>query len=468
MEDLFCNHHLATCEKEIEVKVDCQKEFGRTKGLHRKFEKTTRVQVRLMLEKIHIKREVVSDWTTGKTVRASLAEIGPEKSKITWEMLAWLCEYVVHFCIPIDRIAKMISFAGNRFSSGRICEWLAMAAKFLLPIYLYLAEQLSEANELYGDDSRTNVVELRQKIADDSIGSEEEKIEELVKETATILPRVSKVKSGKRNKKQISISTLIGKSDPLDARSTIYFYRTHVGDLGNLLSHLLAMRRRKNRQLKLVTDLLSANKPDENIIHLFDVIQFGCGSHARRPFYRFRQRDPELCYYILRAFALLAKIEKNLDHKGRTKQRILYARRKYSKKVWLCIEEKCRETVNQKQWPPGSVLFDACKYILSNFDKLTKYIDHPEIEMTNNNAERILRPDKIMLVASKFRFTEKGRVVIDILRTITMTCSAAQVPISKYLIYVFIHNKDAKLNPEKYTPFAFAKKIQQENYPIAG
>lgn len=122
------------------------------------------------------------------------------KSKITWEMLAWLCEYVVHFCIPIDRIAKMISFAGNRFSSGRICEWLAMAAKFLLPIYLYLAEQLSEANELYGDDSRTNVVELRQKIADDSIGSEEEKIEELVKETATILPRVSKVKSGKRNK----------------------------------------------------------------------------------------------------------------------------------------------------------------------------------------------------------------------------------------------------------------------------
>lgn len=422
----------------------------------------------MILEKITVKREIVTDWATGKVVKGDIESLGPKKSKITWEMMAWLVEYVVKFCIPIYRVSKMISFHGFHFSSGRICGYLEEAARILLPIYLYLAELLSEASHLSGDDSRSNVVETRKKINNDSLRENQEKLDPLVEQTSEYLPRISKIKSQKRDKKQISISTLIGKSDPTDVRSTIYFYRTHVGDLGNLISHLLSLRKPRNKKLKLTTDLLAANKPDDWLAERFIIEYFGCLSHARRPFYRYRDRDPELCYYILRAFLIVAKIEHHINQVGRTETNIRYFREKYSSKILSLMKIRCEAVMKESRWPPGSSLFDACKYFVTNFETLAKFIFHPEIDPTNNISERILRPEKIMLVSSKFRATEKGRVIIDILRTITMTCSAAEVPVSKYLVYVFKNKKQVSANPKLFTPFAFAKKFDQDNSLKAG
>lgn len=466
-ENLFDNHKMEVVEKTIDLNVDCQVEFGKTKGLHRKYETTTRYQTKMILEKITIRREIVTDWISGKTARASMEKIGQPKSKITWQMLAFIVEFVIKFCIPIDRLSKMISFSDYRFSSGRICGYLEKAAEILLPIYLYLAELLSESALLNGDDSRTNVVEIRRKIKDGTLGSEDEKLDELVKKVNDALPRISKIRSGKRDKKQLSISTLIGKSDSFDARSTIYFFRTHVGDLGNLIGQLLSLRRPKNKHLKLVTDLLTANKPDPWIEKKFNIKYFGCSAHARRPFYRFRDRDPELCYFMLRAFSILAKVELKIDYLGRSEKNILYFRRKYSDKIWKIIKNKCSKVIEEKNWPPSSSLYDACLYILNHYEKLTKYINHPEVDSHNNISERVLRADKIMLVSSKFRVTEKGRVIIDILRTITMTCSAAGVPVSKYLLYTFTHRKLIEDHPENFTPFAYAKLLDEINYSKA-
>lgn len=431
--------------------------------MHKTYEFSKRYESKIIIEEQRIKREIVTDWKTGKTVRASLNTIGPKKYKITWPMLAWIVEYVVKFCIPIDRISKILSLKGKSFSSGRICSYLQLAAKILLPIYLYLAELLAESEVLYGDDSRCKTLEIRKKIEENTLGTGDDKTHELVDEVSEILPRYSRVKNGERIKRQASISTVIGKSDPFDCRSTIYFYRSHVGDLGNLLAHLFAMRRPKNRRIKLVTDLLAANKPDEWIAKKFEIEFFGCTAHARRPFYRYRERDPDLCYFMLRAFAILARVEDKIEDSGNTEKNIIYHRQKYSKVIWKIIHKKCLEIMNGKKWPPGSNLYEAAEYIIKHYKKLTKYLYNAEINPNNNISERVLRSDKIMQVASKFRVTEKGRVIIDILRTIVMTCSAAEVPVKDYLLYVFKNSRDATKNPQNYTPFAFAKRSCKKN-----
>ena len=462
-EDLFSNHDIEIESKNINLTVDCLKEFGRTKGLHKTYEFSTRFESKIIIEEQRIKREIVTDWKTGKTVRASLNIIGPKKYKITWPMLTWVVEYVVKFCIPIDRISKILSLKKKRFSSGRICGYLQLAAKILLPIYLYLAELLAESEVLYGDDSRCKTLEIKKKIEENILGTEDDKTHELVEKVSELLPRFSKVKNGERIKKQVSISTVIGKSDPFDCRSTIYFYRSHVGDLGNLFAHLLAMRRPRNRKIKLVTDLLAANKPDEWTAKKFEIEYFGCAAHARRPFYRYRERDPDLCYFMLRAFALLARVEDKIEDSGNTAKNIIYHRQKFSKIIWKIIHKKCLETISGKKWFPGSSLYDAAEYIIKHYIKLTKYLHNPEINPNNNISERVLRSDKIMQVSSKFRVTEKGRVIIDILRTIIMTCSAAEVSVKSYLLYVFKNSTDASKNPQNYTPFAFAKRSIEKN-----
>ena len=461
-EALFADGQLEVQERTIRLSVDKNAEFGKSVGLHQKIVKTERYQPKLILEKLIIEQEVVTDWSTGKTVRGNIEEVGPKKSKITWQMLAWLAQMVSGYNIPMDRLAKILSSEIKGFSSGRISSYISNIATMLAPIYVVLAELISEADKWNGDDTRSNVLEINTKIADESIGTEEEALTPLVEKISEVLPRVSKLKNGEGFKKQLSVSSLIGKSNPLDPRSTIFFFRTHVGDLGNLLSALLAMRRPSNKKLKIQTDELVANRPESLFEELFDIQYFGCAFHGRRPFYRYRERDPDLCFYMLRAFLLLNRIESLIDRCGRTRKNVKRIRQKYAKRVWDLILQKCNQAMESGKLYPEHTLYKACKYIERHYESLTKYIEHPEMDLSNNISERILRVEKIMLDSSKFRKTENGRVAIDIIRTVIMTCSAAKVPVIPYLTYVFKNHKQVAERPHDFTPYAYALKIDQD------
>lgn len=84
------------------------------------------------------------------------------------------------------------------------------------------------------------------------------------------------------------------------------------------------------------------------------------------------------------------------------------------------------------------------------------YLDDPRLPSTNNLSERVLRWDKIMEDASKFRMTEAGRVHVDILRTIVHTCSAADVDLKDYLLFVFMNRVAIESDPSQFTPYAYA------------
>lgn len=462
-EMLFSFPLAAREETEGKRQVDRMKEFEKTTGLHVSHDRPKRVDVKLVVTEITYKVETVTDPVTGKSVRASMAEDGPEGFQLTWGAVSNLIKMHVGFAIPINRIMLMIG--QPEFSSSKICRVLQYVAMNLVVIYLYLSEELSDVGVLAGDDTTTKVLEA------ESTGKLDDICDEIDAHLGWTQPRAN----GKGDKKALNVSLIVGKPGR-DPRSTIRFFRTHVGSVGNLLTKILESRSPKAGAVIFQGDLSTANLPIPALREKFRLAVAGCGAHARRPFWRYRKDDESFCYFMLRGFLMLTEIENLIDARGRTRENVLKLRGRYGRWIWGAMRNRCIAAttghvpspgtyprgITPNIWPPNTELNKAGMYVINHFEELTLYLAHPELEYTNNGRERALRIEKCMLSSSKFRKTKRGRVTLDILRTINATCTAANVDLTDYLPFVFKNADQIHEHPENFTPYAFARSREQE------
>ena len=449
-------------------KVERMSEFAKETGLHSTYDKTKRIDLQVLVSDIEYQVETVTDPETGKTVRASMEDVGPIGSQLTWRAIAVLIKLVIGFAIPINRVSLMIG--QPEFSSGKICRVLRWAATLLFPIYLQLAEDLADAWILCGDDTKTKIVDIRE--------SDEDSLARQIDEHfGWAWPKAD----GTGDKKALNVSLLIGRSEKLEPRSTIRFFRTHQGSVGNLLTRLLEWRSPKAGTLIFQGDLSTTNLPGEILREKFKMQFAGCGAHARRPFWRYREDDGLFCYFMLRGFLKLSRVEELIDAKGRTQANVLRLRNRYSRKIWQALRNRCIAATTGKSpggytfksdddfapdvWPPGTELYRAAQYVINHYAELTLYLDNPFLKFTNNSSERALRIEKCFLSSSKFSKTRLGRAVVDVLRTINATCTAAGLDLADYLRYVFKHRDHLHAHPERFTPYAVAKHFEQLKKP---
>jgi hypothetical protein len=456
-------------EVEPDRKVDRMKEFEKTRGLHVTKDHPKRMDLKVVATEITYHVETVTDFETGKSVRASLADDGPEGFQLTWGAIGNLIKMHVGFAIPIHRMVLMIG--QPEFSSSKICRVLRHVALQLVGIYLHLSEELADVGLVSGDDTTTKVLDT----------SPSGKADPICDEIDAWLGFVHPLANGEGDKKKLNVSLLVGKTEK-DPRSTIRFFRTHVGSVGNLLSKILESRKPKMGPIIFQGDLSSTNLPSLEMREKIKLKLAGCGAHARRPFWRYRAEDEALCYFMLRGFLKLSKIEHRIDATGRTRENTLRLRKRYGSKIWQAMYNRCLAAttgqipgpatypsgVTPNIWPPDSELHGAAQYVVKNFAELTLYLEHPELEYTNNGIERALRIEKLMILASKFRKTKRGRAVLDILRTINATCTAANVDLTGYLCFVFKHTAEIHDHPERFTPFSYAKFLDQEKQRVNG
>jgi hypothetical protein len=85
---------------------------------------------------------------------------------------------------------------------------------------------------------------------------------------------------------------------------------------------MLETRSPLKKQLTLVTDLATTNLLSAELYSTFEVIHAGCSAHARRPFWKLKDKDQRLCYWMLSAFLVLEQIEDRIDELGRTEANI--------------------------------------------------------------------------------------------------------------------------------------------------
>jgi hypothetical protein len=459
------------------------------------------------------KHVVVKDNGERTVVSASTDKYGPPRYSVTWLTLATLAVLVGQFALPFNRLATLFSTAGKQFTAGGLSRMLRYVAERLVPIYLKLAEELSDSDILCGDDTPCRVLEVASNLkaaksqgrkrkrskhpppwdayrtpaaAEASIEHCRQRQEQRQRQQADgardakrtkeeepslgmLIGRVLEFESPRQDgtgaKQSLNTTVITGRRVADDPRSLIVFYRSHLGGLGNLLESILLRRSPAARDVIVQADLSTTNLvQNEELLQRFDLKLIGCSAHARRPFAVYEEEDQVYCPFMLHLFTGLAMHEQLLDEHGRNRENVLAVRQVDSRRLWVDIKELA--TTMKAKWSKGTKLGTAARYILKHYDKLTAYLDDPRLQPTNNLQERMLRTEKLIESSSMFRLTLEGRFVLDIIRTILQTAVAARVPVHDYLVDVLRADADeVEKHPERFTPHAWGARRQAEQQP---
>ncbi len=122
------------------------------------------------------------------------------------------------------------------------------------------------------------------------------------------------------------------------------------------------------------------------------LVHAGCWSHARRPFFEATQLNPQDAV----AVAIVAQMDKlfAIDAQARRQGLDQAARHilRQQQAPALLGEIKARIEVARSTALPASALGKACRYTLALWQKLTRFLEYPELELSNNLAENSMRP----------------------------------------------------------------------------
>jgi hypothetical protein len=187
------------------------------------------------------------------------------------------------------------------------------------------------------------------------------------------------------------------------------------------------------------------------------MVHAACWAHARRKFFEAAQLNPSdaaatrIVRLIDDLFGIDAQArEQNLDHAARQALRLERA-----KPLVEIIRGEVETTRDASL--PASALGKAANYSLSLWRKLTRFLEYPELELSNNLAENSMRPVTLgrknwIHVGSQ----QAGPKVAAIL-SIVETCRRLKIPIREYLAGVLPGLADISIQRlAELTPSAWA------------
>ena len=194
------------------------------------------------------------------------------------------------------------------------------------------------------------------------------------------------------------------------------------------------------------------------------VVHAACWAHARRGFFEAVQVNREdvtatrIVARIDELFAIDARArEEHLSHAARNVLRQQYAHP---------LLAEIRRDIEQCQTStlPASTLGKACRYTLTLWPKLIRFLEYPELELSNNRAENSMRPIAVgrknwIHVGS----AQAGPKVAAIL-SIVESCRRMNIPARNYLAAVLpgLNNLSIQ-NLAELTPTAWAAKRNQSD-----
>jgi len=117
---------------------------------------------------------------------------------------------------------------------------------------------------------------------------------------------------------------------------------------------------------------------------------------------------------------------------------------------------------------PSSALAKGCNYTLTLWSRLSRFLDYPQLELSNNLAENAIRPVALgrknwIHIGSK----EAGPRVAAIV-SIVETCRRLNIPIRDYLISILPGLADRPISQTaELTPAAWAKRNTSATMPTS-
>ena len=187
------------------------------------------------------------------------------------------------------------------------------------------------------------------------------------------------------------------------------------------------------------------------------MVHAACWAHARRKVFDAVKLSPEdrraaeLVTRIDELFAVDAEArEAGMDHaarhvlRGQRSRPLLEAMKKEMDAARVAVL-------------PASALGKAVSYTLSLWEKLTKFLEHPELELSNNSAENSMRP--VVLGRKNWIHVgsaQAGPKVAAVL-SVVETCRRLKIPVREYLASVLPGLGNVPMQRVgQYTPAAWA------------
>jgi transposase len=190
------------------------------------------------------------------------------------------------------------------------------------------------------------------------------------------------------------------------------------------------------------------------------IVHAGCWAHARRKFFEAVKLNPN----DKTSIELVAQINELFGVDAQAREEVLNEASRHAlrlEKSKPILEELKKKIESARGWAlPQSALAKACNYCLGQWVRLVRFLDHPQLELSNNLAENSMRPIALgrknwIHLGSK----EAGPKVAAIL-SVVETCRRLKIPVRDYLASVLPGLADFPVNRiGELTPTAWAGRI---------
>jgi hypothetical protein len=166
------------------------------------------------------------------------------------------------------------------------------------------------------------------------------------------------------------------------------------------------------------------------------IVHAGCWSHAERYFSEAVQLNPQDPV----ATAIVARIDElfAIDAEARRQGLSLEARhalRQEQSRPLLSVIRKQIEAARSMALP-GGALSKACNYTLTLWEKLNRFLEYPELELSNNLAENSMRPVALGRKNWVHIGSAQAGPKIAAILSIVESCRRLKLPVRDYLAAV--------------------------------
>ena len=183
------------------------------------------------------------------------------------------------------------------------------------------------------------------------------------------------------------------------------------------------------------------------------MVHAACWAHARRKFVealKLNAKDAEAARMVAQMDALFAIDAEARDAAMSIEQRHALRTEKAAPLVAVLREELLGL---QKSTLPKSALGQAVNYTLSLWKKLTVFLAHPVVELSNNLAENSMRGVALGRKNWIHLGSENAGPKVAAILSIAETCRRGNIPLRDYLLDVLPGMADRKRSEvEKFTP----------------
>jgi transposase len=186
--------------------------------------------------------------------------------------------------------------------------------------------------------------------------------------------------------------------------------------------------------------------------------EVGCWSHARRGFVDAEATEPVLAKGAIDRIRALFQIEEaaaGLSDDDR-------ARFRQDRAGPLLEELRAWLALTQTQVLPKGPMGQAIGYVQNQWAALTEYLKDGRLEMTNNAAERAVKPFAIGRKNWLFFQREGGGRTASVLMSLLMTAKAAGVHLGDYFKDVLLRISEPGVDVKSLTPHGWKERFEPE------